>query len=61
MNELYSIFCILMRRNGKVQLKNLVSMSGLPLSKARKLLCELCNTKKIKRVGKGKGTYYTFA
>jgi len=50
-----------MRRNGKVQLKNLVSMSGLPLSKARKLLCELCNTKKIKRVGKGKGTYYTFA
>ena len=56
----YQYFCAVMRRQGEVKLKNIAAAANVSLPEARKSLNRLVKKGKIKKIGAGRSTAYTF-
>ena len=59
-SDFYSVFCSLMRINGKVKMKTLAKSSELGLAQANKMVETLLAENKIKKIGNGRSTAYVF-
>ena len=59
--EFYQHFCAIMRRLGSVKLKNIAASANVSLPEARKSLNSLIKKGKIRKIGAGRSTAYTFS